>query len=120
MSGKKVESQTEIDEAEDEPLHSGGETEGSDFVPSDDELLKKRAKKDARHCDRPKKRRQKYGAEKIKRGGTKWPETKTYWHRCGCEPDCRNNDSSRGRIPYVDCRSDNVEGSQKRSSCASL
>jgi hypothetical protein len=35
----------QIDEAEDEPLHSGGETEGSDFVPSDDELLQKRAKK---------------------------------------------------------------------------
>jgi hypothetical protein len=63
ISRKKVDTHTEIDEAEDEPLHSGGETEGSDFLPSDDELQQKRAKKRRKTLRSPEKEK-----EKTKRG----------------------------------------------------
>ncbi len=39
-----VETQTELEETEEDPLHSGGETEGSEFAPSDDEEEKNRRK----------------------------------------------------------------------------
>jgi hypothetical protein len=55
--------QTEVEETEDEPLHSGGETEGSDFLPSDDELEKIWAKKRRKILRSPQKEK-----EKPKRG----------------------------------------------------
>jgi hypothetical protein len=63
-SGKLVVNQTEIEEIDDEPLHSGGETEGSEFASSDDEHEKNRKKKNATKCALRKKRR------KNENGGT--------------------------------------------------
>jgi hypothetical protein len=57
VSMNTAESERETAETEDEPFHSGGETEGSEFAPSDDEQEKNRKKK---------KRNQKRSPEKEK------------------------------------------------------
>ncbi len=69
LSGKKDE--TKLDATDDEPLHSGGETEGSDFVPSDDELKKKGAKKRRKKLQSPQKEKKKT------KGRTKSKEVET-------------------------------------------
>ncbi len=58
-SGKFVVNQTEIEEIEDEPLHSGGETEGSEFAPSDDEQEKNRKKTKRNQMRSPEKEKEK-------------------------------------------------------------
>ena len=63
LGSMKSVTQTEVEETEDEPLHSGGETEGSDFLPSDDELKKIWAKKRRKILRSPQKEK-----EKPKRG----------------------------------------------------
>jgi hypothetical protein len=59
VRSKKVDTQTELED-----------TEGSEFVPSDDELQNKRAKKKTQDIAAPRKREEKkQPAEKFKRGG---------------------------------------------------
>ncbi len=54
-----VVTQTELEETEEDPLHSGGETEGSEFAPSDDEEGKNRRKTKRQQRKSPEKEKEK-------------------------------------------------------------
>ncbi len=83
--GERVEYETE-----EIPLHSGGETEESDFIPSDDELEHNRKKKKLKKLHTPGKEKEKHLGRKLikeagkKRSGPKQPvidvEAKKYRH----------------------------------------
>jgi hypothetical protein len=72
VSRNTNEIEKEAKETEDEPLHSGGETEGSEFAPSDDEVHKIRRKTKRQKPKSPEKEKEKTKRRKT----TKEVETK--------------------------------------------
>jgi hypothetical protein len=80
VSGNTNETEKETEETEDEPLHSGGETEGSEFAPSDDEAHKIRRKTKRQKPKTPAKEK-----EKTKRRKTSEEEVETKQNNPGID-----------------------------------
>jgi hypothetical protein len=108
-------------------LHSGGETEGSEFALSDDDDDDAGHKKKRKRVRSPGKEKEKSKRRTIVQegGGNKGPQKKQPNYRCGCpttfgfqikhyEQDCRTYDEGGSSLPHHERWKINFAGSEER------